>query len=413
MEELRGFRIGLPKGFTHQFVAERLPQAALSVYDDFDQLYHAAHAGEVRVFISPLVNYRCYLHQSGSSEVFDYDANNPLYQRTYYGAVREDDIDLRQLIDQGMARIDRDEREAIERKWLGQARIAGPFGRPSTPYMACRNDWPELAGILQKGLNAISEAEHRRIRRRWISLKDTGDSAHRLKLPPQEHSWLQQHSVVHTVGDSNWAPVEYTDQEGGYRGISADYLNPLGRRLGIEFAMVPRTSLRGLHALVVEDNPSTRQILSDMLTSFAFDVVTVANAEAALAQIHTADQQRQPFDLVLMDWRLPVLNGIEATRPNWSGVRKRRNRRRNKPIRTVSFPGRSCCWSVSSNCWRTAIRYHTPTASRPALSPICGDPTITGKPTRQLRFRSGSRNAGQTVEKTHGTSQWTKRSPRS
>ena len=127
--------------------------------------------------------------------------------------------------------------------WLNQneitnLRIAGPFGRPSTLSMAYRNDWPELAGLLQKGLNSISEAEHRRIRRRWISLEDTGDSAHRPKLTPQEHSWLQQHPVVHTGGDSNWAPVEYVDQAGGYRGITADYLNLLGRRLGIEFAMI-------------------------------------------------------------------------------------------------------------------------------------------------------------------------------
>ncbi len=70
-------------------------------------------------------------------------------------------------------------------------------------------------------------------------------------------------------------------------------------------------SLRGLRVLVVDDNEQSRQILSEMLESFAFEVSVAASGAEGLAELR---QSREPYDLVLMDWRMPGMDGIEASR---------------------------------------------------------------------------------------------------
>ncbi|MET0065725.1 MAG: transporter substrate-binding domain-containing protein [Candidatus Thiodiazotropha sp.] len=77
---------------------------------------------------------------------------------------------------------------------------------------------------------------------------------------------------------------------------------------------LPEPGLRGLRALVVDDNAMASQILSEMLESFTFNVTTAPRAEQALGLIEAADKQDKPFHLVLMDWRLPGLDGVEAGR---------------------------------------------------------------------------------------------------
>ncbi|MEJ2404227.1 MAG: transporter substrate-binding domain-containing protein [Candidatus Thiodiazotropha sp.] len=81
-----------------------------------------------------------------------------------------------------------------------------------------------------------------------------------------------------------------------------------------ERSWLPAPGLRGLRALVVDDNAMALQILGEMLESFTFSVTTVGRAEPALALIEEADKQGKPFQLVLMDWRLPGLDGVEAGR---------------------------------------------------------------------------------------------------
>ena len=72
---------------------------------------------------------------------------------------------------------------------------------------------------------------------------------------------------------------------------------------------VPADSMRGLHALVVDDNPSAREILQNYLESFTFSVNTAANAEQAFAILKETEG---PTNLIIMDWLMPGLNGLEA-----------------------------------------------------------------------------------------------------
>jgi twitching motility two-component system response regulator PilH len=61
--------------------------------------------------------------------------------------------------------------------------------------------------------------------------------------------------------------------------------------------------------LVVDDSPTDRQYLSEMLSKNGFKVSTAESAEDAMAKL----KQSRP-DLVLMDVVMPGQNGFQATR---------------------------------------------------------------------------------------------------
>jgi len=76
---------------------------------------------------------------------------------------------------------------------------------------------------------------------------------------------------------------------------------------------VTAPDLRGLKALVVDDNATSKEILKDMLESFTFEVTTAASAREGIAELENAAANR-PYDLVVMDWKMPGMDGIEASR---------------------------------------------------------------------------------------------------
>ncbi|NEV64746.1 hybrid sensor histidine kinase/response regulator [Thiorhodococcus minor] len=69
--------------------------------------------------------------------------------------------------------------------------------------------------------------------------------------------------------------------------------------------------LRGLRVLVVDDNATSREILISQIQSFQMQATAAASGEEALRILADAEQS---FDLVLMDWKMPGLNGLETTR---------------------------------------------------------------------------------------------------
>lgn len=67
--------------------------------------------------------------------------------------------------------------------------------------------------------------------------------------------------------------------------------------------------LSGLRVLVVEDDPVNSMLAIEMLQHAGAQVETADSGPAALALLRT-----QPVDVVLMDWRMPGMDGLEATR---------------------------------------------------------------------------------------------------
>ncbi len=73
--------------------------------------------------------------------------------------------------------------------------------------------------------------------------------------------------------------------------------------------------IRGKRVLAVDDNHAARKIMETLLLSFGFEVQTVDSAEMALEAIQEADRKTEnPFELVLLDWKMGGMTGIQCAR---------------------------------------------------------------------------------------------------
>ncbi len=74
----------------------------------------------------------------------------------------------------------------------------------------------------------------------------------------------------------------------------------------------PARSIRsGYRVLVVDDNETARMVIADTLVNMGFLVDKVASGHAALEALVKAAES-QPFDVVLLDWKMPKMDGIET-----------------------------------------------------------------------------------------------------
>jgi signal transduction histidine kinase/DNA-binding response OmpR family regulator/HPt (histidine-containing phosphotransfer) domain-containing protein len=71
--------------------------------------------------------------------------------------------------------------------------------------------------------------------------------------------------------------------------------------------------LAGVRALVVDDNAQACEILTDALRVFALRADSVSSGEDAVREIAAADA-KDSYRLVLMDWHMPGMDGLEASR---------------------------------------------------------------------------------------------------
>jgi PAS domain S-box-containing protein len=85
----------------------------------------------------------------------------------------------------------------------------------------------------------------------------------------------------------------------------------IGTALKRQRSLIP--GLAAVRVLVVDDNASAREILRDMLTQFAIRTVCVSSGNDALQELLAADSQ-DPYGLVLMDWQMPGMDGLETSR---------------------------------------------------------------------------------------------------
>ena len=71
-------------------------------------------------------------------------------------------------------------------------------------------------------------------------------------------------------------------------------------------------NLSQLHILVVDDNKTAIEIQTEIVKSLGFNVDSAFNGEDALTKIKNAIKKKEPYNLILMDWKMPGMDGIET-----------------------------------------------------------------------------------------------------
>jgi two-component system sensor histidine kinase/response regulator len=77
-------------------------------------------------------------------------------------------------------------------------------------------------------------------------------------------------------------------------------------------ALLPAADLRGRRCLVADDSASAREAVTEMLAAMSFRVDAAESGAVAVEATLGAASRGEPYDVVLMDWLMPEMDGIEA-----------------------------------------------------------------------------------------------------
>ncbi len=78
--------------------------------------------------------------------------------------------------------------------------------------------------------------------------------------------------------------------------------------------LTPPDDLEHLRTLVVDDNDTSRNAINGVLGMFGFSTHGVASGQEAIYAIKQGIASGNPYQLVVMDWLMPEMNGIRAIR---------------------------------------------------------------------------------------------------
>ena len=66
--------------------------------------------------------------------------------------------------------------------------------------------------------------------------------------------------------------------------------------------------------LVVDDNPIAGKVLVRTMEALGWQACYVGDGQQAVQRVAAAAQDREPYDVVFMDWRLPDQDGVLTAR---------------------------------------------------------------------------------------------------
>jgi len=190
--QIENARVAVERGFAMSKVLRaRFPRARIDTFADTQSALEAVKRGEDDVYFGFTPVVRHYLTDAAFQSLgIAFEETGQVSEMRFAAPnVRRD---LRDRLDRGLARMQPDDEAAIRARWLGGAFDA----RPASAM-------PNLV------------------------------------LSREERAWLQTLPPLSVGFDSNWAPFSTLDDMGRPSGVAADYLDYLGRTLGVTLNRAP------------------------------------------------------------------------------------------------------------------------------------------------------------------------------
>ena len=88
----------------------------------------------------------------------------------------------------------------------------------------------------------------------------------------------------------------------------------VGKSREIPVPLMPKPDLRGRRILLVDDNDYAREVIGEMLRGMTFEVLAVDSGAAALKELDRAMAAGHPYEAVLLDWQMPIMDGVATAR---------------------------------------------------------------------------------------------------
>ncbi|MEO7837185.1 MAG: response regulator, partial [Acidimicrobiales bacterium] len=137
-------------------------------------------------------------------------------------------------------------------------------------------------------------------------------------------AWLQEGSTANDGGPDRLAPLsEMVNREILRTSLRVALETPAADVKQTAARSSEGSERHGGRVLLAEDNPINQKVAIAMLSSAGYEVDIVPNGEIAVRAAGS-----RPYDLILMDCQMPVLNGYEAT----AAIRAREGSERHTPI---------------------------------------------------------------------------------
>ncbi|WP_407316787.1 transporter substrate-binding domain-containing protein [Pseudomonas sp. nanlin1] len=135
----------------------------------------------------------------------------------------------------------------IEKGYLNNIRMAR-FGQHQAVGFgfAANQGNAQLISIIDRVLQAIPPSVRDNILKRWSAGSGPLLTDRSLQLSEREERWLAQHPVLRVVVDESLAPLSFFDADNRFRGISADVLELVRLRIGVDFQIQRAAGLGNL-----------------------------------------------------------------------------------------------------------------------------------------------------------------------